>query len=111
MTIKIYDDDDNEVVLQTHKEVCPNCHGEGKHVNRAIDGNGITADEWWNEWDDESREMYLTGGYDVVCEECGGKNVIDVVDENDPHYELYLEYMKAEWELRAMEEAERRAGC
>lgn len=109
--ISFYNEDDEEVFINTAKEVCPRCRGEGTHVNPNIDGNGITADEWWNEWDDESREMYISGGYDVVCEECGGKNVVDVPDENDPNYPAYFEYMKAEWELRAMEAAERRMGC
>lgn len=50
-------------------EICDVCDGNGTHVNRNIDGNGITTDEWNGpDWDDESREMYMSGGYDVACE-------------------------------------------
>lgn len=109
--ITFYDDDDNELRIATTKEVCPTCRGEGKHVNRNIDGNGITADEWYNEWGDEEREMYMTGGYDVVCEECKGENVIDVPDEDDVNFPAYYKYMQEMWEMEAEMAAERRAGC
>lgn len=109
--ITFYDDDDNELQITTAKEVCPTCRGEGTHVNPSIDGNGITADEWNYEWGEEEKEMYLSGGYDVVCNHCGGKNVIDVPDETHPNYPAYYAYMEAEWEMQAEMEAERRAGC
>ena len=76
----LFDDNGDEVTYPKKKEVCPRCHGEGTHVNPAIDGNGIsTDDECWQ--DDDFRSMYLSGGYDVPCVECGGKNVVDVLDE------------------------------
>lgn len=67
--------------LPTKYEVCPSCEGHGKYVNPAIDGNGITGDEW-EEMGEESQEMYLSGGYDVTCEECGGNRVVEVLDES-----------------------------
>lgn len=109
--IGFYNDEDEWITVRSEKQVCPTCHGEGKHVNRNIDGNGITADEWWNEWGDEEREMYMTGGYDVVCEECGGANVIDVADESDPNFHLYFEYMQQQWEYEAEQRAERMMGA
>jgi hypothetical protein len=69
-----------EVTLPTVLEVCGRCRGEGSHCNPNIDGNGITSSEW-AEWDDESREMYMSGGYDVTCEECGGLRVVPTIDE------------------------------
>jgi hypothetical protein len=62
--------------------VCNRCRGSGKHCNPNIDGNGITSDEW-DEWGDDERETYLTGGYDVTCHECGGKRVILEIDEEE----------------------------
>lgn len=53
-------------------QICSNCDGNGEHTNRNIDGNGITASEWENDWDEEERETYMSGGYDVTCKECGG---------------------------------------
>ena len=90
--------DSTEIKLPAHWEVCPRCQGEGTHTNPNIDGNGITADEWNGpDWDEESREMYLSGGYDVECEECHGQRLVPVVDLDtlDPEvrkqYEAHLE--------------------
>ena len=77
-----YTDDGDEIVhdLPVHYEVCPRCEGKGKHMNPGIDSHGITGEEWERDWDDESREAYFSGGYDVKCEECRGKRVVSVVD-------------------------------
>lgn len=40
------DGDTIEVELPARFEVCDRCHGEGKHVNPSIDGDGITESEW-----------------------------------------------------------------
>lgn len=115
MSIKfIYEDDDgNEIehTFPTRKEVCPDCQGEGKHVNRNIDGNGITGEEW-AEWDHEDKETYLSGGYDVICENCHGANVVDEVDEDrfsnkdKEVFELYCNELKAEAQDRAYQRME-----
>jgi hypothetical protein len=55
--------------------VCPRCEGRGSHVNPAVDGNGITAEEM-DELGEDFREDYLSGVYDVRCEECGGNRVV-----------------------------------
>lgn len=61
--------------------ICGRCDGDGTHTNPAIDGHGITADEWNGpDWDDESRETYLSGGYDVSCEVCGGSGKVQEQD-------------------------------
>ena len=59
--------------------VCPRCHGEGKHVNPAIDGNGITQSEM-DELGQDFLDDYMGGGYDVTCSECGGKRVGPEID-------------------------------
>lgn len=59
-------------------EVCPRCSGKGSYVNPAIDGHGITAEEWARDWDDESKAAYLDGRYDVACALCHGERVIMV---------------------------------
>lgn len=46
--------------------ICPVCDGEGQVDNPAF-SNGISMEEWRDEWDDESRENYLNGVYDVPC--------------------------------------------
>lgn len=66
--------------LPVIKEVCPICEGKGTIVNRSIDGNGISADEFYD--DPDFAEAYMSGVYDVVCDECNGLRVVDVVDES-----------------------------
>lgn len=80
-----YENDDGEEiegVLPAKFEVCGRCRGNGTHCNPSIDGHGITSDEWNGpDWDDDSRETYLRGGYDVTCESCGGLRVETVIDD------------------------------
>ncbi len=107
------DGDEENFTLPSRKEVCPSCWGTGTHVNRAIDGNGITGSEM-DELGDEFFEDYMSGVYDVPCEECNGQNVVDVVDEvrADPVIlEKYQENLNDEWEYQAERAAEIRAGC
>lgn len=85
-TIKFTFTDDNDDEIETEipakYDVCGSCHGKGKHDHPAF-SNGITADEWNGpDWDDESRESYMAGAYDVTCEECKGLRVILVPDED-----------------------------
>jgi hypothetical protein len=104
--------DDEEIELPTIKEVCPTCRGTGKHVNPSIDAHGISPKEFHE--DPSFAEDYFRGAYDVVCYECGGNNVIDVVDrENCPQYLLdeYDEQIEEEQSFRRMSEAERRMGA
>lgn len=67
------------LVFPAKFEVCPRCKGRGKHVNPAIDGNGISAEEF--EEDPEFADAYMAGVYDVTCHECGGDRVVAVIDE------------------------------
>jgi RecJ-like exonuclease len=109
----IYNEDDEKVFLPYRMEVCFRCSGNGTHVNPSIDGNGISAnDEIWQ--DDDFREGYFGGRYDVVCEECNGNNVVPVVDEVacDPSIlALYQEEERAMAEMDAMSAAERAMGA
>lgn len=104
MGITAYDEDDNEVTIRTHKEVCPRCRGEGTHVNPAVDGHGISPEQFHDDPDFE--EAYFSGVYDVTCEECGGKNVVDVPDEDDPNFHLWVEQERMMAEDRSVQRAE-----
>lgn len=114
-----YEDDEgweHEAALPARYAVCPTCEGRGSHVHRAIDGNGITASEW-AEWDIDERDDYLSGRYDVQCEECKGLRVVLVVDEEQLSdeekklHEIYLEQQTWEQQYRMEVEAERRMGA
>jgi hypothetical protein len=71
--------DEVELHLPAKFILCSRCQGAGTHTNPSIDGNGITGSEW-AEWDDEDRETYMSGGYDVTCETCKGERVVQVPD-------------------------------
>lgn len=114
-TITLYDEDDNEyeVKAPARWEICERCSGEGHHSNPAIDGNGITQSEW-AEWDPEERESYMSGGYDVPCEECGGPGKVLVVDQvafKEQNAEDFRKWRKSERDdedYRAMADSEAR---
>jgi hypothetical protein len=67
--------------MSTRKEmiVCPNCGGRGVTTKPSIypDGGGFTQSEW-AELDYDSQDTYMSGGYDVRCSECKGRNVIEI---------------------------------
>lgn len=113
--------------------VCPRCEGRGSHVNPAIDGNGITGDEM-DELGDDFREDYLSGVYDVACEECHGERVVpacrcgkpvvvgsylDIDTDRERPYSACFdhlsdderEWLESERETAAIYAAERRAGA
>jgi len=69
--------DDSDVWIPVKFEVCPLCHGTGKHVSPNVDSHGICSDEW-SEMGPEGQEDYMSGAYDVVCYECSGRNVVPV---------------------------------
>lgn len=83
-TFKVYDyDQDREVELPAHFEICDRCRGTGVHDHPAF-SNGITASEFAEmEYDDpDFRRDYMRGRYDVRCSECGGLRVVPVVEED-----------------------------
>lgn len=103
-----------EQALPTRFEVCPRCEGNGKHDHPAF-SNGITGEEWNGpDWDDESREAYMSGGYDVHCEECNGERVVPVLDRErctPEQLKAFDEQEEDERQTRAEEAMERRMGA
>lgn len=86
--------------------VCPGCQGRGQITNPSI--GAITAEEWLTDWDEEEREGYLTGRYDITCPTCQGQRVTLAVDrEKADAAELAL-YDRWVEDQEALE-AERRA--
>lgn len=79
-TVTITTADGDDLVLPAAFQVCPRCHGEGSHVNPAVDGNGLTSDDFAE--DPDFAEEYMRGSYDVPCEQCAGERVVSVVDEH-----------------------------
>ena len=59
-----------------HWAICDCCEGSGSSDHPAF-SNGITSSEW-QEWDEDEREGYLRGRYDVPCAECGGSGKVQI---------------------------------
>lgn len=85
--------DEIEVALPAKNVVCSRCDGEGKHVNPAVDGNGISQEEF--DQDPDFEEAYRSGRYDVQCLECKGNKVVKEVDH------VACKFQGLEMELKA----------
>jgi hypothetical protein len=96
--IFFYDSEGEEVTLDVpfKWEICDRCDGKGQHDNPAF-SDGISGEEWNNEWDDEERESYMRGAYDVRCEnDCdNGKvrspDLTGLTEEQRKDYEDHLD--------------------
>lgn len=75
---KSFNDIWEELILPAKRVVCPVCDGVGTHVDPAIDGDGLTAEDLE---DDSFRENYMSGAYDVPCDYCRGNKVVEEIDE------------------------------
>jgi hypothetical protein len=99
--------------LRCETQVCPTCHGRGRHVNPNIDAGGISSDdECWD--DDDFRDQYFNGGFDVTCSGCKGQNVIHapVFDDMPVFIKEYIDdYDRDEAYYQAERLAEFRMGC
>lgn len=110
-----YDEEGEEVThsFPSKNEVCPRCEGHGTHLTPSIGNHAYSMEEFYESFDDEEdREEYFKRGgrYDVTCEECHGKNVIEVVDEDklsEEQKKLYAEYEESA-EESARQDAEDR---
>lgn len=92
------------------KVVCTYCNGMGAHSRHL----GAIPLEEFDSWDDEDRDNYLDGAYDMVCEECRGERIVLEPDFNSMSEEdrkAYEEYVREEMEYRKLCEMERRLGA
>lgn len=112
----IHPDTDEEIIIPSKFEVCSECLGKGQTVNPAIDGNGLSSEDF--DEGPDFREDYFSGAYDVVCRECKGKRVILEPDWDKMAPELKKIYgdfrhdeFMAERSDRLERDAERRMGA
>lgn len=102
-----------EMLVSAVWEICDECSGEG-HVDNPAFSNGISGEEWNHEWDEESREAYLSGAYDVRCDKCKGSgkflapNLDELSDEERAGYE---KRQQDEADYQWLRAQERRYGC
>lgn len=106
--------DEIEHAFPSINEVCARCEGFGTHLTPSIGEHAYSMEEFYESFpEDEDREQYFRHGgiYDVKCEECGGKNVVPVVDEGHldaQQKELYADYCRSE-DQRAQDAEQDRA--
>ena len=102
--------------LSSQWAICHVCEGEGKHVNPSIDCGGISQSDW-DEWDYDDREAYMSGAYDVTCQNCNGSGKVRVYAEAQDGsllqwcYQAHADAQEARWSDAAERAAELRMGC
>jgi RecJ-like exonuclease len=99
--------------------ICGCCSGNGRVENQAF-SNGFSSSEW-ADMDQDGRDAYMRGDYDVTCDPCRGSGKVQVPDASRMTFaqkrEYVLELREAREEaadladMRREEAAERRMGC
>jgi hypothetical protein len=103
---------DEERELPARYEVCGRCEGRGSHVNPAVDGNGLTSEDF--DADPDFFEDYMSGAYDVPCECCHGLRVVPRPDYDrwsPEERRAYEDQERDRWEADAALRAEQAMGC
>jgi hypothetical protein len=90
-----------------HRIVCPQCRGKGPST--AYLGS-YTAEEW-DEAGEDFQDDYLSGYYDVTCETCDGRNVVDELTDEAAARPAVVAWFREMNEMYAMEAMERRMGA
>lgn len=115
--VTLFNEDGDEYVaaLPAIKIVCGRCDGTGKHVNPAVDGHGLSREDF--DEDPDFAEDYFSGVFDVTCHECHGERVLLVVDheqaaiECPDDYQRWCDHERELANMRAEMAAERRMGA
>lgn len=90
--------------------ICDYCAGDGSHSRRF----GAMSSEDFDEWDSDSRESYLSGKYDSVCDRCEGSGKIHQFDEDSLPSEVVkfiADYRESAWQDAEVSAQERRIGA
>lgn len=103
----IRDEEEREPRINFERIVCPRCRGHG-----AVDNLGDVT-EWLRE-DPDAFDDYMSGMYDVRCDECHGNKVVDEMIEagSDPDdWVSLMSWLRDACSHRAEVAAERRMGA
>lgn len=68
--------------------ICPRCEGEGKHMTPSMLNHAYTQEEIEQEGGQEFIEEMLSGMYDVTCNLCHGRRVMDAETVQEEHQAL-----------------------
>jgi len=104
---------DDRWAVKVKYEVCPHCSGHGQTTNPAIDGNGISQEQFDD--DPEFERDYHSGAYDIECTTCRAQRVVAVPITSLPRdkemEDAMYSWMREEHVYQQECEAERRAGA
>ncbi len=96
--------------------VCSRCEGRGRIVNPAVDGSGLSREDF--DADPDFERDYFAGVYDIDCPKCDGVRVVLVPDESvawtDAEEWAMARYREVQAEIaesRHIQEMERRYGA
>lgn len=120
--VEVYDENGDKITLSlpSKKVVCPNCDGEGTHLCDSMRDHAYSAEEFEEDFTEEEQGEYMASGgmYDVICQTCKGKRVIDEVnreaclsEEDKANLARFDEVEKDRREHEAECAAERRMWC
>lgn len=110
LTITVHREDDEPHQLPARWEICPHCRGAGTRDHPAFSNGVDFSDE-----DEDFREAYFGGAYDVACGCDAGK--VLVPDErrftaaDRAAYTEHQESMRGAAQIAAEHAAERRVGA
>lgn len=99
-----------------HNVVCPECDGNGRHATPSLRDHAFTQDEIYEmgeEWY-EFQENYRNGFYDVPCDRCERRNVVEEIDYDcltTEERKMIDDWISGDIEAKAVERAERMMGC
>jgi hypothetical protein len=101
--------EEHDVKLATHWEVCGGCNGRGTETLRDF---AFTGDDFAE--DPDFADAYFGGVYDEPCRDCKGRTTILAVDEEALPPEIrgaWFAYLRDDAETEAMYAMERRMGA
>jgi len=102
------DDEGNSVThkLQSKWAVCGMCDGDGKHVNPSIDASGL---DFYGE--PEFEQEYMSGMYDITCNECKGLRVVPVLADTTDLGKQYQQHRRELYDDARQSAQERAMGA
>lgn len=100
--VELADGSIDEVELPTKWKLCSVCGGEGRHVNPAIDCDGLSSEDF--DADPDFADDYRSGVYDIECNRCHGRTTERVVD-----WERLTAEQRAQYERQLADDAACRA--
>lgn len=105
--------DEITITFPIKKAVCFDCNGEGKTLCPGMRGHAYSMEEFQDSFNEEEQAEYFKvgGRYDVTCETCHGRNVVDEIDESACERDSKLSEALSAYYAKEAEEADYQRLC